>query len=218
MNSHFSNYYTEALGAIIGVFTSLYAYLNGWMYVYGNINRNFDSLSFGGVIASYFLLPLCVIMLILSAINTYTNEKYIFNIPISTINKAICIITVIIGLLGAKAYFLIPSIFILFNIYKEWFKVKIKRINEESVNNDEGEQMFLTKSFSNKILENDLENVFFTEQEKELALEKEIKTLATKKVMALELLEKKSDPQFIMEITGLTLKEIQELKKQEAKS
>ena len=43
-------------------------------------------------------------------------------------------------------------------------------------------------------------------------LEKEIKILETKKLMAIELLEKKSDLQFIKELTGFTDKEIQELK------
>ena len=215
MNSYFLNRYTQALGAILGIFACIYAYLNGWMYVYGNINKNFDALGFGGVISSYFLLPLCLIMLILSIINSHISDKQILNIPIDELNKNICIISTIIGILGAKAYFLIPSAFTLFSIYKEWFKREEKTKNKTNENEFKNtkEHSFLDEEFLNSPLES-LNNAAFLNQQEEIALEKEMKTLETKKIMALELLSKKSDIQFITDITGLTLKEIQELKKQ----
>ena len=37
MNLRFVNWYTQALGATLGIIACIYAYLNGFMFVYGNI-------------------------------------------------------------------------------------------------------------------------------------------------------------------------------------
>lgn len=212
MRSQFLEWYTQAIGGIIGVFVCIYSYLNGWMFVYGNINQNFDHLNFGGVISSYCLLPLCLITLFLGIIKSFSMDVSICNIHISSINKVISIITVIVGILGAKFYFFIPAIFILFYLYKPMIKVNVQyKPNPEIEDYNETEQMFCTKEYINTSLDSD--NILALEGKSINSPQKNIKYLETRKIMALELLDKNSDLEFIMELTGLTFDEIQELKK-----
>ncbi|MGL5695082.1 MAG: hypothetical protein ACRCXA_13450, partial [Peptostreptococcaceae bacterium] len=106
MSSRFINWYTQALGATLGVLTCIFAYVNGWMFVYGNIDTNFDYMQFDGVLSSYLLLPLCIITLCSSFIKLYnTSNKHIFKVPLNNINNFLCIITVIVGIIGTKLYF-----------------------------------------------------------------------------------------------------------------
>ena len=70
MRFKFLDWYTQALGATFGILACIYAYLNGYMFVYGNIEGYFDFLGFSGVISSYLLLPLCLLSLFISLIIT----------------------------------------------------------------------------------------------------------------------------------------------------
>ncbi len=80
MRFKFLDWYTQALGATFGILACIYAYLNGYMFVYGNIEGYFDFLGFSGVISSYLLLPLCLLSLFISLIRSYTIKKEILKI------------------------------------------------------------------------------------------------------------------------------------------
>ncbi|MGL5311662.1 MAG: hypothetical protein ACRC92_00300 [Peptostreptococcaceae bacterium] len=203
MSSKFLDWYTQALGATLGMIACIYAYLNGFMFVYGNIDRNFDFLGFEGVLSSYFLYPLCILTLILAFIKSYIQKKDIFNIPFNSVNVTIVLLTVLFGFMGAKIYFTIPAIFIIFSIVKPYLiykgasKTESTDLNEaKNITIDTSETLILLKPEDSSILE---------EGEK---INDNIQLILTKRQMARELLEKKSNTEFITEITGLTLEEI----------
>lgn len=214
MNSRFLNWYIQAMGATFGIFACLFAYVNGMMFVYGNINNNFDSLDVGGVISSYLLLPLCILTLFLGIFKTFILDKHIFNISVVNINRAFLIGTAIIGILGVRIYFIIPAFFILFDIYSV-FIARNKNVIDENqyVDSKDSEKEFNTLEFDKSSFTESLDSMNCINYEVAYNLEKEIKCLETKKSMAIELLEKDSDLQFIIDITGFTPKEIEELKK-----
>ena len=146
MRFKFLDWYTQALGATFGILACIYAYLNGYMFVYGNIEGYFDFLGFSGVISSYLLLPLCLLSLFISLIRSYTIKKEILNMSFESINIFISILTVVVGFMGAKIYFTIPAAFILFHIlepylhnYRNWRKLReitpyIKEFKKHSKN------------------------------------------------------------------------------------
>ena len=80
MRFKFLDWYTQALGATFGILACIYAYLNGYMFVYGNIEGYFDFLGFSGVISSYLLLPLCLLSLFISLIRSYNIKKEILSV------------------------------------------------------------------------------------------------------------------------------------------
>lgn len=211
MNSRFLDWYSQALGSVLGVLACLFAYVNGYMFVFGNIGNNFDSLSIGGVISSYLLFPLCLITLFFSIVKSFILEKHIDNIAIDNLNKIILLSTSIIGIIGTGFYFIIPALLILFDIYRDFIKERKDKQNL-NLDNEEEEYTYSTKEFPVDSFVECTESINFIDLEENYGLEKEIKTLETKKLMAIELLEKKSDLQFIKELTGFTDKEIQELK------
>ncbi len=206
MNSRFLDWYSQALGSVLGVLACLFAYVNGYMFVFGNIGNNFDSLSIGGVISSYLLFPLCLITLFFSIVKSFILEKHIDNL-----NKIILLSTSIIGIIGTGFYFIIPALLILFDIYRDFIKERKDKQNL-NLDNEEEEYTYSTKEFPVDSFVECTESINFIDLEENYGLEKEIKTLETKKLMAIELLEKKSDLQFIKELTGFTDKEIQELR------
>ncbi|RDY28334.1 hypothetical protein CHL78_005385 [Romboutsia weinsteinii] len=132
MSSKFLNWYSQALGSAIGLIACIYAYLNGDMFVYNNIGGNFDSLSFGGMLSSYTLFPLCILTLLLSIMKSYMLGKMICKISLDRFNMAISIITVIIGLLGTGVNFLIPSLLILLSPLTTLAKLIVHNFNEKS--------------------------------------------------------------------------------------
>ncbi|MDU4936553.1 MAG: hypothetical protein E6X43_14715 [Peptostreptococcaceae bacterium] len=211
MNSRFLDWYSQALGSVLGVLACLFAYVNGYMFVFGNIGNNFDSLSIGGVISSYLLFPLCLITLFFSIVKSFILEKHIDNIAIDNLNKIILLSTSIIGIIGTGFYFIIPALLILFDIYRDFIKERKDKQNL-NLDNEEEEYTYSTKEFPVDSFVECTESINFIDLEENYGLEKEIKTLETKKLMAIELLEKKSDLQFIKELTGFTDKEIQELR------
>ena len=211
MNSRFLDWYSQALGSVLGVLACLFAYVNGYMFVFGNIGNNFDSLSIGGVISSYLLFPLCLITLFFSIVKSFILEKHIDNIAIDNLNKIILLSTSIIGIIGTGFYFIIPALLILFDIYRDFIKERKDKQNL-NLDNEEEEYTYSTKEFPVDSFVECTESINFIDLEENYGLEKEIKILETKKLMAIELLEKKSDWQFIKELTGFTDKEIQELR------
>lgn len=170
MNSKFLDWYTQALGSTFGLIACIFAYLNGYMFVYGNIQNNIDYLSLSVVLSSYLLLPLCIFTLLLSLLKSLCKEGFnLKNINLKHFNMCLVFATIIVGFIGAKSYFIIPAIFMLLNQFNIFNKYSDE--NNEKLN-------------------------------------------LTKIEMAKGLLAKNADYKFIIDITGLTKEEIDNLKKQ----
>lgn len=214
MKFKFLDWYTQALGATFGVFACIYAYLNGYMFVYGNIGGYFDFLGFSGVISSYLLLPLCLLNLFLSLIKSYTIKNEILNTSFESFNIFISLLTVVVGFMGAKIYFTIPAIFILFYILKPYLHNYMNLESQEVIFNkkDNKKECDMTQETIefNKVNSNIFNENNTSNKSEELCkkISNNPDVIETKKEIALELLRKKSSKQFIVELTGFTLDEI----------
>ena len=213
MRTKFLDWYTQALGGTLGILACIYAYLNGYMFVYGNIGGYFDFLGFRGVTSSYLLFPLCILNLFLGLIRSYTLKKEISNTSLESFNYFISIFTAVIGIMGARIYFTIPAIFILFNILEPYlYSLYNERLKSQDSLSDNYEEDYIKQETMevNKI-ESD-ESI-----EPEMLYENrsnDSRVLETKKEIAIELLMKNSSKQFIIELTGFTLDEIYMLEKE----
>ena len=220
MRIKFLEWYTQALGGTLGILACIYAYLNGYMFVYGNIGGYFDFLGFRGVTSSYLLFPLCILNLFLGLIRSYTLKKEISNTSLESFNYFIIIFTAVIGFMGARIYFTIPAIFILFNILEPYlhnlYNERIKSQESLLDNNEENDTIQETMEF-NKMEIDESSGTLGILVELELLYENksnDSKVLETKKEIARELLMKSSSKQFIIELTGFTLDEIYMLEKE----
>lgn len=219
MNLRFTNWYTQAIGGTLGIMACLYSYLNGDMITYGNIETYFDVLGFGSLISSYLLLPLCIITLLLAVIKSYASNKSFFKVSIENMNIVIIIATVIIGFMGAKIYFVIPAIFILFNLFT-YFKTQnasnnqIFSVNDRQHKKDIKHEKHINYEDSKKkestlvYREESLKGNNISYKNKPNKKTNESQTLRTKIEMAKELIEKNAQKQFIIEVTGLTLQQL----------
>lgn len=181
MNLRFINWYTQALGAIFGIMACVYAYLKGFISTYSNISVLFDTMNFFEIVSSYLLLPLCIITFILSIIKAYSTDKDNLN----KLNLIFISLNILIGFIGARIYFLIPALFILFNVFMDNVLKKYKEIDSDD-----------------KVDEYAINNSLLNSNEVNLSL------INTKKEIALELLLKNADIEFIIDITGLSKEEI----------
>lgn len=207
MKFKFLDWYTQAIGATLGIIACVYAYLNGYMFVYTNIGNNFDYLGFKGVISSYLLLPLCILTLSLSLIKSYISNKEISNTKFESINVFVIILTTIIGFMGANIYFLIPAVLILFNLISpNIYNRKNLQVEEKTI------------EFSKTIEFDQIDdvNLFGYKDSDKVHINNanDSKVLKVKQEMAIDLLIKDSSKQFIMELTGFTLDELNTLEKE----
>lgn len=217
MRFKFLDWYTQALGATFGILACIYAYLNGYMFVYGNIEGYFDFLGFSGVISSYLLLPLCLLSLFTSLIRSYTIKKEILNMSFESINIFISILTVVVGFMGAKIYFTIPAAFILFHILEPYLHNYRNSENQEVIFDDNKEYDITQNTIEfDKIDINMSSEANASSEPEELYKSRSNNpdVIETKKEIALELLRKNSSKQFIVELTGFTLDEINMLEKE----
>lgn len=224
MKCSFYKWYSQSLGATLGIIACIFAYLNGYMFVYTNIENNFDYLGFDGVLSSYLLLPLCIVTLILGIVRSYSYDKSYFNFSFEDINKTLSIITIIIGFLGAKYYFIIPSIVIIIGFISinlssdnnlecnsEDDTNEIETIAKKSVvSNQKQDCEFISSNSENQILEQEfIEDETLTYNEYDLKSDREAKLLMTRKDIVINLLSKDAELGFISDITGFTLDEIE---------
>lgn len=194
MKCSFVNWYSQALGATLGIFACIYAYLNGFMFVYTNISNNFDFMRWNNIVSSYLLLPLCLITFLCGVVRSTLTKETCCGISFDYLNKTIAIITIIIGFLGAKVYFIIPSILISMSFYS---------FNKSSKNN-------INDSLCDEYTTNDNNTNIYHKNTKKAD---DSKSLSTRIEIALNLLSKNSNKDFIMEITGLSIEEIESLEK-----
>lgn len=217
MRFKFLDWYTQALGATFGILACIYAYLNGYMFVYGNIEGYFDFLGFSGVISSYLLLPLCILSLFISLIRSYTIKKEILNMSFESINIFISILTVVVGFMGAKIYFTIPAAFILFHILEPYLHNYRNSENQEVILDDNKEYDITQNTIEFDKIDIDIPSEANASNEAEELYKSRRNNpdvIETKKEIALELLRKHSSKQFIVELTGFTLDEINMLEKE----
>lgn len=217
MRFKFLDWYTQALGATFGILACIYAYLNGYMFVYGNIEGYFDFLGFSGVISSYLLLPLCILSLFISLIRSYTIKKEILNMSFESINIFISILTVVVGFMGAKIYFTIPAAFILFHILEPYLHNYRNSENQEVILDDNKEYDITQNTIEFDKIDIDIPSEANASNEAEELYKSRRNNpdvIETKKEIALELLRKNSSKQFIVELTGFTLDEINMLEKE----
>lgn len=217
MRFKFLDWYTQALGATFGILACIYAYLNGYMFVYGNIEGYFDFLGFSGVISSYLLLPLCLLSLFTSLIRSYTIKKEILNMSFESINIFISILTVVVGFMGAKIYFTIPAAFILFHILEPYLHNYRNSENQEVIFDDNKEYDITQNTIEFDKIDIDIPSEANASNEAEELYKSRSNNpdvIETKKEIALELLRKNSSKQFIVELTGFTLDEINMLEKE----
>ena len=217
MRFKFLDWYTQALGATFGILACIYAYLNGYMFVYGNIEGYFDFLGFSGVISSYLLLPLCLLSLFISLIRSYTIKKEILNMSFESINIFISILTVVVGFMGAKIYFTIPAAFILFHILEPYLHNYRNSENQEVILDDNKEYDITQNTIEFDKIDIDIPSEANASNEAEELYKSSSNTpnvIETKKEIAIELLRKNSSKQFIVELTGFTLDEINILEKE----
>lgn len=217
MRFKFLDWYTQALGATFGILACIYAYLNGYMFVYGNIEGYFDFLGFSGVISSYLLLPLCLLSLFISLIRSYTIKKEILNMSFESINIFISILTVVVGFMGAKIYFTIPAAFILFHILEPYLHNYRNSENQEVIFDDNKEYDITQNTIEFDKIDIDMSSEANASNEAEELYKSRSNNpdvIETKKEIALELLRKNSSKQLIVELTGFTLDEINMLEKE----
>ena len=217
MRFKFLDWYTQVLGATFGILACIYAYLNGYMFVYGNIEGYFDFLGFSGVISSYLLLPLCLLSLFISLIRSYTIKKEILNMSFESINIFISILTVVVGFMGAKIYFTIPAAFILFHILEPYLHNYRNSENQEVIFDDNKEYDITQNTIEFDKIDIDMSSEANASNEAEELYKSRSNNpdvIETKKEIALELLRKNSSKQFIVELTGFTLDEINMLEKE----
>ncbi|MFR8152125.1 MAG: hypothetical protein ACLU7U_02440 [Romboutsia timonensis] len=217
MRFKFLDWYTQALGATFGILACIYAYLNGYMFVYGNIEGYFDFLGFSGVISSYLLLPLCLLSLFISLIRSYTIKKEILNMSFESINIFISILTVVVGFMGAKIYFTIPAAFILFHILEPYLHNYRNSENQEVILDDNKEYDITQNTIEFDKIDIDIPSEANASSEPEELYKSRSNNpnvIETKKEIAIELLRKNSSKQFIVELTGFTLDEINMLEKE----
>ena len=216
MRFKFLDWYTQALGATFGILACIYAYLNGYMFVYGNIEGYFDFLGFSGVISSYLLLPLCLLSLFISLIRSYTIKKEILNMSFESINIFISILTVVVGFMGAKIYFTIPAAFILFHILEPYLHNYRNSENQEVILDDNKEYDITQNTIEFDKIDIDMSSEANASNEAEELYKSRSNNpnvIETKKEIAIELLRKNSSKQFIVELTVFTLDEINILEK-----
>ena len=134
-----------------------------------------------------------------------------------SINIFISILTVVVGFMGAKIYFTIPAAFILFHILEPYLHNYRNSENQEVIFDDNKEYDITQNTIEFDKIDIDMsseDNASNEAEELYKSRSNNPDVIETKKEIALELLRKNSSKQFIVELTGFTLDEINILEKE----
>mgnify|MGYP001781493040 FL=1 len=134
-----------------------------------------------------------------------------------SINIFISILTVVVGFMGAKIYFTIPAAFILFHILEPYLHNYRNSENQEVILDDNKEYDITQNTIEFDKIDIDIPSEANASNEAEELYKSRSNNpyvIETKKEIALELLRKNSSKQFIVELTGFTLDEINMLEKE----
>lgn len=134
-----------------------------------------------------------------------------------SINIFISILTVVVGFMGAKIYFTIPAAFILFHILEPYLHNYRNSENQEVILDDNKEYDITQNTIEFDKIDIDIPSEANASNEADELYKSRSNNpdvIETKKEIALELLRKNSSKQFIVELTGFTLDEINMLEKE----
>ena len=134
-----------------------------------------------------------------------------------SINIFISILTVVVGFMGAKIYFTIPAAFILFHILEPYLHNYRNSENQEVILDDNKEHDITQNTIEFDKIDIDIPSEANASSEPEELYKSRSNNpnvIETKKEIAIELLRKNSSKQFIVELTGFTLDEINMLEKE----
>lgn len=134
-----------------------------------------------------------------------------------SINIFISILTVVVGFMGAKIYFTIPAAFILFHILEPYLHNYRNSENQEVIFDDNKEYDITQNTIEFDKIDIDIPSEANASNEAEELYKSRSNNpnvIETKKEIAIELLRKNSSKQFIVELTGFTLDEINMLEKE----
>lgn len=134
-----------------------------------------------------------------------------------SINIFISILTVVVGFMGAKIYFTIPAAFILFHILEPYLHNYRNSENQEVILDDNKEYDITQNTIEFDKIDIDMSSEANASNEAEELYKSRSNNpnvIETKKEIAIELLRKNSSKQFIVELTGFTLDEINILEKE----
>ena len=134
-----------------------------------------------------------------------------------SINIFISILTVVVGFMGAKIYFTIPAVFILFHILEPYLHNYRNSENQEVILDDNKEYDITQNTIEFDKIDIDIPSEANASNEAEELYKgrsNNPNVIETKKEIAIELLRKNSSKQFIVELTGFTLDEINILEKE----
>lgn len=134
-----------------------------------------------------------------------------------SINIFISILTVVVGFMGAKIYFTIPAAFILFHILEPYLHNYRNSENQEVILDDNKEYDITQNTIEFDKIDIDIPSEANASNEAEELYKSRSNNpnvIETKKEIAIELLRKNSSKQFIVELTGFTLDEINMLEKE----
>lgn len=134
-----------------------------------------------------------------------------------SINIFISILTVVVGFMGAKIYFTIPAAFILFHILEPYLHNYRNSENQEVIFDDNKEYDITQNTIEFDKIDIDIPSEANASSEPEELYKSRSNNpnvIETKKEIAIELLRKNSSKQFIVELTGFTLDEINMLEKE----
>lgn len=134
-----------------------------------------------------------------------------------SINIFISILTVVVGFMGAKIYFTIPAAFILFHILEPYLHNYRNSENQEVILDDNKEYDITQNTIEFDKIDIDISSEANASNEAEELYKSRSNNpnvIETKKEIAIELLRKNSSKQFIVELTGFTLDEINILEKE----
>lgn len=109
----------------------VYSYMYGYIYPFSNIELNLNKIDLGAAMASFLLLPFCILSLILSLIKNFEFLKE--NEALESLNTFTIIFLIVIGFIGCKFLFIIPTIFFLLSIYITYNEVEFDEIDEQQI-------------------------------------------------------------------------------------
>lgn len=192
----FYQWYSQACGGILGILSCIYCYLKGDLLVYSNLDGNFDIISFNGILASYILYPLCFLTFIMAILLAIPNmsQKKIINIEVTKINSVLLYLTILVGILGCSIYFIIPALLLLLKDLLYAFKRFIFKFNSKHVAINKNADM---------------------DQYNKESKHDSAQLLSTKTEMAINLLNKDANINFITEVTGLSQDYVSKLKRED---
>ncbi|MFI3210713.1 MAG: hypothetical protein R3Y64_06650 [Peptostreptococcaceae bacterium] len=131
MNNKFINWYSQAIGSVLGMVVCLYSYLCGNLYTFGNISDNLENIGISSAMSSFLLFPFCILCLLLSFMKN--GKKFSKSDLLESFNSFVIIFTTIIGFVGINIFFIPPSLFFLISIYLTYHKVEVEEIEELEV-------------------------------------------------------------------------------------